>query len=129
MPGAYMLNNGLQGVPSADACLGWLADTFINSNGAEDGLCRDRAGFLQSVQMELIPRHVERHLVHTGDNAHIEGFRKLFEYLNTEPAADDLRQLVVNYFNDVRYLQPLLHPPLSKLYPHLHDVHITKALI
>jgi len=65
--------------------------------------------------MELIPRHIERHIVHTGDIAQIEGFRNLFNYLNTEPVADDLRQLVVNYFNEDPHLQPHLHPPLRRL--------------
>jgi len=91
---------------------GWLADTFINSDGAEDALCRDRSAFLQSVQMKLIPRHIERHIVHIGDNAQIEGFRILFEHLDANPAADDLRQLVVNYFNDHPPLQPHLREPL-----------------
>jgi len=63
--------------------------------------------------MELIPRHIRRHIVHEGDNAHIEGFQKLFDCLNAEPAADDLRQMVVDYFNDHRYLQQHLHQSLS----------------
>ena len=105
-----------QGLPSTDTrLLGWLADTFINSDDAEDALCGDRSAFLQSVQMKLIPRHIERCIVHIGDNAQIEGFRKLFEYLNAKPEADDLRQLVVNYFNDHPPLQPHLHEPLSRL--------------
>ena len=65
--------------------------------------------------MELIPRHIERHIVHTGDIAQIEGFRNLFNYLNTESIAGDLRQLVLNYFNAYPHLQPHLHPPLSRL--------------
>jgi hypothetical protein len=69
--------------------------------------------------MELIPRHIERHIVHIGDNAQIEGFRKLFEYLNANQAADDLRQLVVNYFNGHPVLQPHLREPLSRLLFHL----------
>jgi len=69
--------------------------------------------------MELIPRHIERHIVHTGDIAQIERFRNLFDYLNTEPTADDLRQLVVNYFNNHPPLQPHLREPLSRSLFHL----------
>jgi len=61
----------------------------------------------------LIPRPIWSQLINLGPTAHIEEFRNLFEYLNTESTADDLRQLVVIYFNDVRYLQPFLHTPLS----------------
>jgi hypothetical protein len=97
---------------------GWLADTFTDSNDAEDALCRDRSGFLRKIQMGLIPRPIWSRFVNFGPTAHIEGFQNFFDYMNTEPAADELRQLVVNYFNDVRYLQPLLLPPLSRLYSH-----------
>lgn len=77
-------------------------------------LCADRSGFLRHGQIVLIPIHIRSHIVHPGDNAQIEGFRKLFDYLNTDPAADDVRQLVVNYFNDYPYLQQHLHERLSK---------------
>ena len=105
---------------------GWLADTFTDSNAAEDALCGDRSGFLRRVQMGLIPRPIWSRLVNFGPTAYIEGFQVLFDYLNTEPAADKLRQLVVNHFNDVGYLQPLLHPPLSRLYCHfsINKTHI-----
>ena len=63
--------------------------------------------------MELIPRHIQRHINHSGDNAHIEGFRQLFDYLDMEPAASDLRQLVVNYFNNNSFLREHLHETLS----------------
>ena len=97
----------------------WLADTFVDVDGAEYALCLDRSAFLRNVPMELIPRHIERLIIHTGDKAQIQGFQKLFEYLNADPAADDLRQLVVNYFNEYPRLQPHLHPPLSRLLFHL----------
>jgi len=119
MSGAYSVVR--KGIPSADVpyrSLGWLADTFTDSNDAENALCRDRSDFLRSGRMELIPRPIWSQLVNFGPTAHIEGFRNLFDYLNTEPGADDLRQLVVNYFNNVHYLQPLLHPALSRLYSH-----------
>ena len=63
--------------------------------------------------MELIPSHIWSHLIHSEPTAHINGFRNLFDYLNTEPIADDLRQLVVNYFNDHAPLQPHLREQLS----------------
>jgi len=59
------------------------------------------------------------HLIHSEPTAHIKGFRNLFDYLNTEPMADDLRQLVVNYFNEYPHLQSHLHLPLSRLLFHL----------
>ena len=77
-------------------------------------MCRERSGVLQShLMMDLVPRDIKRHIHHQGDNAQIEGFRKLFDYLNTDPAADDLRQLVVNYFNDRPCLRSHLREPLS----------------
>jgi len=109
---------------------GWLADTFTNSNDAEDALCRDRSGFLQRVEMGLIPRPIWSRFINFGPTAHIEGFQILFDYLNTAPAGDKLRQQVVNYFNDVRYLQPHLLPPLSTLYSHfMMYARINKARI
>jgi len=127
MSGAYSVVP--KSIPSADALYrfpGWLADTFTNINDAENALCRDRSGFLRSGgPLELIPPRIWSQLVNFGPTAHIEGFQNLFDYLNTEPAADYLRQLVVNYFNDVHYLQPLLHPPLSRLYFHF----VTYALL
>jgi len=69
--------------------------------------------------MELIPRPIWSHLIHSEPTAHIKGFRNLFDYLNTEPIADDLRQLVVNYFNEYPRLQPHLHPPLRGFSLHL----------
>ena len=68
---------------------------------------------MRTGRIELIPRHIRRHIVHGGDNAHIEGFRQLFDHLNAELAADDLRQLVVNFFNDHPALQPHLREALS----------------
>jgi len=69
--------------------------------------------------MGLIPRHIWSHLIHFEPTAHIKGFRNLFDYLNMEPRADDLRQLVVDYFNDHPPLQPHLREPLSRLSFHL----------
>ena len=63
--------------------------------------------------MELIPSHIWSHLIHPEPTAHINGFRSLFVYLNTELIADDLRQLVVNYFNNHPPLQPHLREQLS----------------
>ena len=97
------------------ACSGWLADTFINIDDAENILCADRSGFLRTGQMELIPPHIHKCIIHGAATAHIEGFRQLFDHLNMEPTADDLRQLVVDYFNSQRYLQPYLHEHLSNL--------------
>jgi hypothetical protein len=92
---------------------GWLAETFVNSDDAESSLCADRSSFLRNDQLELVPLHIRRRIIHPGDVAHIEGFRELFDYLNTEPSANDLRQLVVNHFNDRPYLQEHLQEPLS----------------
>ena len=61
----------------------WLADTFVDSDDAEDALCADRSSFLRSVQMELIPRHIWSHLIHSEITAQIKGFRefiRLFEH-------------------------------------------------
>ena len=94
---------------------GWLGDTFVKSDDAEDSLRADHSGFRRNGHlMELVPRDIQRHIIDDGDNARIEGFRKLFDYLNTDPAANDLRQLIVNYFNDHPYLREHLHEPLSR---------------
>ena len=96
-------------------CSGWLANTFVNIDNAENDLCADRSGFLRTGRVELIPPHIQKHIIHGAATAHIEGFRQLFDHLNMEPTADDLRQLVVDYFNSHRYLQPHLHEHLSTL--------------
>jgi len=90
---------------------GWLADTFIDSNGAEVALCAGRPGFLQSGGMELVPHHIWRYIVHSRADGHIEGFRRLFDHLNMEATADDLRQLVVGHFNSTPYLRNHLRYP------------------
>jgi len=92
---------------------GWLADTFVNSDGAEAALCADRSGFLRNDQLELIPLDIQRHIIHPDVIAHIAGFRELFNYLNTNPTANSLRQHVVDYFNDQPSLRVHLREPLS----------------
>ena len=92
---------------------GWLADTFVNSDDAEAALCADRSGFLRNVRLALIPLDIRRYIIYPGDVAHVEGFRELFNYLNTNPTANHLRQHVVNYFNDQTFLRDYLHETLS----------------
>ena len=92
---------------------GWLAETFVNGDDAESSLCADLSSFLQNDQLELIPLHIRNRIIHAGVLAQIKGFRELFEYLNTEPLTNDLRQLVMNHFNERPYLQEHLREPLS----------------
>jgi hypothetical protein len=93
---------------------GWLADAFVNSDGAEDALCADRSGFLRNDLLEFIPIHIRKHIIHPDVTAHIAGFQKLFNYLNTDPTASYLRQHVVDYFNDQPFLRDHLREPLSR---------------
>jgi hypothetical protein len=44
-------------------------------------------------------------IIHPGDNAQVQGFQVLFLLLDTNPAADELRRMVVDYFNDSPPLQ------------------------
>ena len=107
---------------------GWLADTFVNSDDAEASLCHDRSGFLRNDRLELIPLDIRRYIIHPGDGAHVEGFRELFNYLNTNSTANSLRQHVVNYFNDQQFLRGHLREPLSgSLFPLAHESHDSQA--
>ena len=91
--------------------LAWTVDTFCLSDDAESALCRDRPNFLTRHDIvELIPAAIMKRLSHPGDNAQIEGFQELFVHLNTDPRADKLRKLIVEYFN----LSPILCRYLSQ---------------
>ena len=92
---------------------GWLADTFVNSDGAEAALCADRSGFLRNDHLELIPIDIQKYIIHPDVTAHIAGFQRLFNRLNTDLTADYLRQHVVDYFNDQPFLRDHLREPLS----------------
>lgn len=86
--------------------LGWTADIFDNSDDAEADLCADRAAFVMQAEIQpLIPRDIWMRLIHSGDNAQIEGFRELFIHLNTDPDADELRRLIMTYFKNTPALQ------------------------
>ena len=95
-------HTGLTYVPF---CSGWLEDTFLDSYDAENDLCANRSDFLRGGRMELVPHHIWRYIVHSRADGHIEGFRRLFDHLNMEATANDLRQLVVDHFNSVPSLQ------------------------
>jgi hypothetical protein len=64
---------------------------------------------------ELIPPYIWNLLIQDSLSVQYTGFAKLFVYLNTEPTANELRKLVVDYFNDRPYFQPHLRVPLSRL--------------
>ena len=108
---------------------GWLADTFVNSDDAEASLCADRSGFLRNDYLQLIPLDIRRHIIHPGAVANVEGFRELFNYLNTNPTANYLRQHIVNYFNEQHFLRDHLREPLSgSSFPLTHESHDSQAL-
>jgi len=91
--------------------LGWTVDTFYLSDEAESALCRDRLNFLMRHDIvQLIPPAIMKRVSHPGDNAQIEGFQELFVHLNTDPRAERLRKLIVEYFN----VSPILRPYLSQ---------------
>ena len=81
-------------------CSVWTVDAFVDSDDAEAALCANRTAFVQRDVKTSIPSHIWKQIVHPGDIAQITGFQELFLILNTNPAADGLRQLVVDYFND-----------------------------
>ena len=99
--------------PPTNPLPGWLADTFVDSDDAEAALCADHSGFLRNDLLELIPIDIRKHIIHSDVTAHIAGFQKLFNYLNTDPTASHLRQHVVDYFNDQPFLRNHLREPLS----------------
>jgi hypothetical protein len=85
-------------------------DTFYPSDEAESALCRDRPNFLTRHDiMQFIPPAIAKRVNHPGDIAQIEGFQELFIHLNTDPSAEKLRKLIVDYCND----SPILRPYLS----------------
>ena len=91
--------------------LGWTLDTFSLSDDAESALCRDRPNFLMRHDIaKLIPAATMKRVSHPGDNAQIEGFQELFVHLNTDPRAERLRKLIVEYFN----VSPILRSYLSQ---------------
>ena len=98
--------------------LGWTADTFHDSDQAELALCRDRPNFLMRYDIvKLIPSAIAKHIYHPGDIAQIAGFQELFVHLNTNPDAEELRKLIVNYFNALLNLRCYLsksHPLLCR---------------
>jgi len=86
-------------------------DTFCSSGEAESALCRDRPNFLTRHDIvQFIPPAIAKRVNHPGDIAQIEGFQELFVHLNTDPSAEKLRKLVVDYFNG----SPILRPYLSQ---------------
>jgi len=60
--------------------------------------------------VQSIPPAIAKLVCHPGDIAQIEGFQELFIHLNTDPNAEKLRKLVVDYFNG----SPILRPYLSQ---------------
>jgi hypothetical protein len=80
--------------------LSWTADTFHDSDQAELALCRNRPNFLRRDDIvKIIPSAIAKRIYHPGDIAQIAGFQELFVHLNTNPDAEELRRLIVNYFN------------------------------
>jgi len=57
--------------------------------------------------MPLIPRYIRDRILHDGDNAQIDGVRHLFNLLNTNPYADELRQQIVSYIDTRPWPEPL----------------------
>ena len=95
--------------------LGWLQDTFIDPNKAETALADDRSTFILRENAErLTPRDIWRLIEPRKEVAQVTGFAQLFQYLDQERGADELRQLVVDHFNTTPYLRGHLHPHLSK---------------
>lgn len=90
----------------------WTERTFVDSDGAEAALCHDRPRFIMCREiLKLIPGTIKKRITHPGDNAQIEGFQELFNYLNN-PGSKELRRLVVSYFNDALYLRANLSQSL-----------------
>ena len=91
---------------------GWTENTFISSSEAEFDLCHDRPRFIRRDDSRTrLPRIIWGLIVSPSDLAQIQGFRELFVLLDTNTAADDLRQLVVDYFNDNPPLRAHLSEP------------------
>jgi hypothetical protein len=80
--------------------------TFKNSYDAEITLCNDLQRFLQQPDiLDLIPPEIKKHLDHWGDCGQIEGFGKLFNYLERNQAAVELRKSIKDYFRIHRDLR------------------------
>ena len=114
MTGIYDLLTTLSPASIYHSYSGWTSHTFINSEEAENDLRMDRAQFVQQRElMASLPADIRKHIVHLGDNAQVKGFEDLFIFLDRSPTADNLRQMVVHYFNK----SPSLRGHLSK--PHM----------
>lgn len=55
--------------------------------------------------LRLVPSDIAKRIYHSGDNAQITGFQELFVLVNADPSAEELRRLLVNYFNDSSVLR------------------------
>jgi hypothetical protein len=87
-------------------------DTFHDSDIARFDLYCDRLNFIQNSDiMKLIPSNIAMRIMSPGDDAQITGFQELFVLLNTNARAEQLRKLIVNYFNN----SPTLSEHLSQL--------------
>ena len=90
--------------------LGWLRTTFKHSEEAEEALLADRPRFLQQHGILcLLPQDIRKCIAYNGDNGQINGFEKLFVYLECSSAAGELRERIVAYF----YSSPHLRGHLS----------------
>lgn len=84
----------------------WTDRVFIDSWAAERDLCADRPSFvLRDDIMECLPQHIRRLIEHHGDDAQIKGFTGLFTYLNSDHSPEQLRRLIVIYFQHVPSLR------------------------
>jgi len=85
---------------------GWTADVFINIHDAEVNLCADINSFVQRPDIILlIPRDIRILILHPGDIARIKGISELFTFLNTNPDAQHIRRLMLDYFENTPYLR------------------------
>ena len=81
-------------------CSGWTSNTFIDSEAAQMELRYDREFLGQHGLVAYLPPDIRVHIFHSSAFTRGTGFKELFTLLNTDPEADGLRQLVVNYFNN-----------------------------
>ena len=94
-----------------DRRVAWLANTFRDSEEAEEALAADRQRFLQQrAILRLLPRDIRKHVNHNGDNGQIKGFEELFVYLERSSAAGELRARMIAYFKGC----PVLRAHLSR---------------
>ena len=89
---------------------GWVEDTFLDKEAAENALNGQYADFTSRDDiMEFVPTYIRPRIGFHEADARISGFSHLFTHLNKKVGTASLRPLVKEFF----YSHPVLREHLS----------------